>query len=552
MIKTKSKYELFAELFLHRKDVVAIHNGGNWKPYYLDYNAKTMQPFNKNLFDQHISGIKRLGAYSTMPGDNECRWIVADFDENDAALEHCNKLQRKLIEFEINSFIERSNSGNGFHLWVFFKGPIKAALARRMMIGALTLADVPISGKMEKGSNTARSFDRLFPSQDTVQGGKFGNLVGLPLFGRAVEQGNTCFIDEQGQVVNQWALLQDIFNNHRIDPVHLIINKLAGFAPAQRNKPVAIANQDVSYKYWGAIANLPGQMERLTGCCAIQDSIQDADQFQEPQWADIVSNIAVYSLGEHEEEARKLAHTVSEGYSTYEEEATDTKFAYKKNNLQKEGWPTSCKTLMEHGGWTCPRFADKSCKYGFIAKYALPPSYLVYDTVYPLLIQDRILLHALEEQGVYEWFRKFVYTDKVKVNILDTNTNEYKWIPVELDDEKIAKHLLGIEEIQVRIVSRNWAKVKSIYLPSQPSVEKVLLEHRITYWKDSGKGIWVICSDEMERAASDRILLQKYGIETQRFDNVLLIHNEWREAPYFKGLSAIQDLLKELNANGHV
>lgn len=64
-----------------------------------------------------------------------------------------------------------------------------------------------------------KSYDRLFPAQDILPKGGFGNLIALPFQGRAQEDGNTLFVDENfTPYQDQWAFLSTL---HRITPEEL-------------------------------------------------------------------------------------------------------------------------------------------------------------------------------------------------------------------------------------------------------------------------------------------------------------------------------------------
>jgi hypothetical protein len=87
--------------------------------------------------------------------------------------------------------VERSRSGDGAHIWFFFSAPVPAALARRF--GLMLLTDA-----MGRCSTLGMaSYDRLFPSQDMLPKGGFGNLIALPLQYEARRHGNSLFVNEQ-------------------------------------------------------------------------------------------------------------------------------------------------------------------------------------------------------------------------------------------------------------------------------------------------------------------------------------------------------------------
>ena len=98
--------------------------------------------------------------------------------------------------------IERSQSGNGAHAWFFFQSPISAKVARQLGCHLLTAA------MSLRHQLSMAPYDRLFPSQDTLPRGGFGNLIALPLQYKARQQGNTLFLDENLEPYqDQWSVL---------------------------------------------------------------------------------------------------------------------------------------------------------------------------------------------------------------------------------------------------------------------------------------------------------------------------------------------------------
>jgi superfamily II DNA or RNA helicase len=156
-----------------------------------------------------------MGVYP-MLADNTCWFLAADFDEGEwrrdvfAFRETCQR-------HKIPVAIERSRSGKGAHAWIFFQEPIPAASARRL--GAFLITDT-----MERVPDIGfGSYDRFFPSQDSMPAGGFGNLIALPLQGLARSSGNSVFIDEScSPYLDQWAFLSAIEPIARARVDHLI------------------------------------------------------------------------------------------------------------------------------------------------------------------------------------------------------------------------------------------------------------------------------------------------------------------------------------------
>ena len=155
------------------------------------------------VIDGHLRGRHTVGIYPLLP-DDTCRFLAADFDKRtwrrdaDAFLAACRSKR-------VPATLERSRSGNGAHVWIFFAEPVPAALARRL--GAHLLTET-----MERNPDIGfESYDRFFPSQDTLPAGGFGNLIALPLEHGPRESGNSLFLDEGFEPwPDQWAFLSSL------------------------------------------------------------------------------------------------------------------------------------------------------------------------------------------------------------------------------------------------------------------------------------------------------------------------------------------------------
>lgn len=175
------------------------------------------QPLGPDLILRHLLGYKEdgsdvIGVYPLLP-DGKCRFLVFDFDnhekgaeKNDFANEdeewHDEVDALRLICQQncIDALVERSRSGRGAHVWIFFMKPIEAATARNF--GFLLLD----KGRMAINLKSFRFYDRMYPSQDFSD--SIGNLVALPLQGQALKAGNSAFVDENWNAYpNQWKKL---------------------------------------------------------------------------------------------------------------------------------------------------------------------------------------------------------------------------------------------------------------------------------------------------------------------------------------------------------
>jgi superfamily II DNA or RNA helicase len=150
------------------------------------------------------------GVYPMFP-DETCRFLVFDFDGNGndyspEDLRHdVNAIREVCGEKGISMAVERSRSGKGIHLWIFFAENISVSIARKFGSSLITCA-------MNKHHGLAfKTYDRMIPTQDTLPKGGFGNLIALPLQKIPREQGNSMFVDEEFSVYpDQWGYLCNV------------------------------------------------------------------------------------------------------------------------------------------------------------------------------------------------------------------------------------------------------------------------------------------------------------------------------------------------------
>lgn len=148
-----------------------------------------------------------VGLYAIMQ-DNNCAFLCADFDDKNCKYGYKEDVLAYVgvcREWQIPYAIERSRSGNGAHVWIFFEAPLPASKARRLGNAILTEA------MTHNGQMSFNSYDRFFPNQDYLPEGGFGNLVALPLQGQARRKQNSVFVDNDFLVYkDQWAFLYNL------------------------------------------------------------------------------------------------------------------------------------------------------------------------------------------------------------------------------------------------------------------------------------------------------------------------------------------------------
>ncbi|CAN5681856.1 hypothetical protein BH23PAT2_BH23PAT2_06910 [soil metagenome] len=200
------KIKLYRSLFRGREDVFARRwdkNGSYFPDYTFDWNefnahkanGGTIKDFkNKKptaltdeVIHKHLGGQITIGIYPILE-DNTSYFLAADFDGTNW-LDDCLSYRQEMEKVGLTSYIERSRSGNGGHVWIFFKEAYPCHKSR--VIGLEVVRKVLNLSAFDKEA----SFDRLFPNQDTIGKGGFGNLIALPFQGKSVKNSNTVFVD---------------------------------------------------------------------------------------------------------------------------------------------------------------------------------------------------------------------------------------------------------------------------------------------------------------------------------------------------------------------
>ena len=232
-LSLQEKVDLFRSLFKGREDVFARRwysktSGkagyqpvcqNEWTPMCdkrtfkcADCPNRHFSPLTDNDIYRHLEGKDAdgrdvIGLY-VLNEDNTCHLLCTDFDDKNCEHGYKNDVLAFIDvcrSWNIPCSVERSRSGNGAHVWIFFDNPVLAVKVRRLGNAILTEA------MSRNGKISFKSYDRFFPNQDTMPEGGLGNLVALPLQGNARKHGNSVFVDENFEPYpDQWEFLLNV------------------------------------------------------------------------------------------------------------------------------------------------------------------------------------------------------------------------------------------------------------------------------------------------------------------------------------------------------
>ena len=262
-----------------------------------------MKKITTHLLGYKEDGSDVIGVYPLLP-DGRCRFIVFDFDNHEKGAEATDFANvntewhkevdalRKMCEINgIHPLVERSRSGKGAHVWIFFQKAIPASLARNF--GFLLL---------DKGSESINMksfhyYDRMYPSQDVAS--NIGNLIALPLQGQALKNGNSAFVDKKWNAYpDQWEILLNKTQKLSIEDIEKYMakcqaelaeskGKLAGADVSNRPKPwkkkCEFVKTDVVGKVHMVLSN-GVYVDTLNLMPRIQNQIRSLAAFDNPEY----------------------------------------------------------------------------------------------------------------------------------------------------------------------------------------------------------------------------------------------------------------------------
>ncbi|MDQ0232771.1 TOTE conflict system archaeo-eukaryotic primase domain-containing protein [Metabacillus malikii] len=181
---------------------------------------RKLLPLTDQVIYNHLIGKQTIGLYPLLE-DETCWFLAVDFDKQNWK-EDAQAFMNTCKEYRVPASIERSRSGNGCHVWIFFDDAVPASLARQLGNGLLTHT---LEKRYKVGID---SFDRLFPNQDTLPKGGFGNLIALPLQYAPRKQQNSVFVDESFiPYPDQWGYLSQVkkMNRNAVEKITQIMQQ---------------------------------------------------------------------------------------------------------------------------------------------------------------------------------------------------------------------------------------------------------------------------------------------------------------------------------------
>lgn len=250
-MNNQEKLALYTSIFRGRADVYPRRwekgEKSGWSPAYSfdwnefnshrakggtlkDFENKTLTPVGDVVLLNHLLGKETIGIYPIL-SDNTSYFIAADFDEGDWKND-CKKFIATCKDFKLMAYAEISRSGNGAHAWIFFESNYPCWKSRAIVLEIIrkTFDYSPFLKEV--------SFDRLFPNQDNIIDGGFGNLIALPLQGEKVLHNSSIFCDTGTFTphLNQWDFLKTIYkySGDELDSVYDVLFTIKSNKPKNK------------------------------------------------------------------------------------------------------------------------------------------------------------------------------------------------------------------------------------------------------------------------------------------------------------------------------
>ena len=295
------------------------------------------KPLTAAMLNEHMEGKKRFGIYP-LGQDGSTAWVAADLDNHDDKADPKSDVQKILhvaYAWEIPLQVFNSNSGNGYHSYLFFDKPIPAQKARLLMHALIEGAGV--KHKTQNGS-----FDAVFPKQDIISSGDLGNLIALPFNGEAAEKRNTTLLLDYRNDLKPYG--EPLENN-----LEYFLENLVTIDEAEVDRLLKALGVEETEgpkeKSFHGKGTANERLNRLIESCGFLGHCRDdAATLTEPEWF-LMINLLAGQFG-----GPASIHELSLPYPKYSKRETDEKIA---NALNDCPGPPACETIKKV--WDCGR-----------------------------------------------------------------------------------------------------------------------------------------------------------------------------------------------------
>ena len=284
-LKTEDKVAIFKRLFKGRMDIYPVRwdsqsgksgyapaCGNEWKPGICekprikcaDCPNRLFLPLTDQVIFDHLAGHHTIGVYPLLQ-DDTCHFLAIDLDEAEWR-DDARALMRSCQELQVPAALEVSRSGKGAHLWIFFSNAVPARIARQL--GSAIISYTCNQLRQLKLS----SYDRLFPNQDKLPRGGFGNLIALPLQRIPRDRGFSVFVNEKSlPYSDQWAFLTSL----KAMPLEVIEEAIHRATGSGHPLDVAFLTEEEQERPWERSASPPSN---ISGPLPTRLTVTFADQ----------------------------------------------------------------------------------------------------------------------------------------------------------------------------------------------------------------------------------------------------------------------------------
>jgi uncharacterized protein (DUF927 family) len=305
---------------------------------------RVLKPLSVDNLVLHLRGKERLGVYVLDKNEN-VSFIAADFDDHNGTLDPASVWQ-EVKQFsdtcETNNWlchVEKSKSGKGYHVWLFFDAPIPASKARA--IGRWLFEE----SQTLRSEDDFSTFDRFFPAQAKLppHGKSYGNLIGLPLSGFNDYQAGRCaWVDRDGQVI-------DDPYQYTLDIVKLGRNSAArvdAFMEEWKLEPDETGSAPAAPRDPNTQLGTAQEFEAVVSRCKFLQwaaHVSNQPNVSEPLWFGMISNACRFDVD-------NWIHDASSAYKGYSSQETQNKI----DHARTSAGPHKCKTIQDNGFTQCP------------------------------------------------------------------------------------------------------------------------------------------------------------------------------------------------------